>query len=105
MNGSVGDTDVNDSNIGRLKCDSSVGDCTVADSAIGNCIIDTSTGDIDIGIKGDKEGYSYDLATSTGDIDVDGREYDDDHNVSSGSGKNMIKAHTSVGDINVSFQN
>lgn len=104
VDGSVGDVDVTDSAAGRLVCDSSVGDCTVTDSTVGSCSIDTSTGDINIGIKGDKKGYSYDLDTSTGDVEVDGKKYDDD-DVPEGSGKNRINAHTSVGDINISFCN
>ena len=94
-----------DINMLRLYSDdvythTSTGDIDINDSAVSNLRSETSTGDVTIQLNGKEDDYSYDFKVSTGDIVVNGTEYEKNYTKDNGSDR-KIDINTSTGDINV----
>ena len=99
---STGDVTINGSELGRFTLDGSTSDVTVSSSSIDNIKIETSTGEVKLGLIGNEEDYTVEIHTSTGDIDINGEEYEKKYKRVS-SGINSINISTSTGDVDIDF--
>ena len=99
---STGDMKVNDFSTDRLIIEGSTSDITLQRIDFNDIDIDVSTGDIDILANGNNDDYSISLHTSTGDMNIDGIEYDG-KNFESVRGSKNIKIETSTGDIDIAY--
>ena len=99
---STGDVTINDSELGRLTLNGSTSDVTVSSSSIDNIKIETSTGEVKLSLLGNEEDYTTEIHTSTGDIDINGEEYEKKYKKVS-SGINSINISTSTGDVDIDF--
>ena len=100
---STGDIEVYDSGMGFFKMEGSTSDLTFKNVAVADVNIDTSTGDVKLSIDGNEDDYSIKLHTSTGDMNVAGREMDG-KNFELVKGNNKIVIETSTGDIDIDFK-
>ena len=101
LEGSTSDIEVLRMESDDAYCHASTGDIDINDSAISNLRCETSTGDVTVQLNGKSDDYSYDFKVSTGDIVLNGQEYEKSYTKDNGSDK-KIDVKTSTGDINVS---
>ncbi len=97
----TGDIDVNDSKIDSVKIEGSTSDIEFEDVETDDVYIKVSSGECELDIDGSAKDYSCSLSSSTGDIEVNGTEYEKQYTLNGGS-KN-ITVTTSTGDITVDF--
>lgn len=67
----------------------------------------TSTGNIELNVRGNRNNYTYDLSSNTGNVRVDGersREGNTGGRASSQGGENSIRAAASTGRIDLNFR-
>ena len=102
VNSSTGDVTMNNDTVNRFEVEGSTSDVTVTNSEINNVKIDVSTGEVALGLKGSDSDYSFDLHTSTGDINLGKDEYEKNFTRENG-GSNSVYVHTSTGDIDIDF--
>ena len=85
-----------------LFCDSSSGDIEINNSEIKIAECETRSGDVEIELQGNGEDYSYLIDTNSGDIKVNGRNYEEHYQKDGGSRR--IGINTTSGDIEVTVQ-
>ena len=86
----------------KLSASLSSGDFDVSKSDIKDISVSDSYGDVTLNVNGTTEDYRFDLSTSYGDINVDGKSYDD-HVVLDHGGDRSIDADLSSGDIDINL--
>lgn len=80
----------------------SSGEIEIYDSVIKNADFKASSGDIKLELNGNKDDYSYEVSVSSGDISINGDEFDG-KKYSGNEGKdNIIRVETSSGDVEIS---
>ena len=99
---STGDIKITNSEITWFNMDGSTSDLTVKSSEMDRVEVTTSTGDIELEIKGNEQDYGIKLHTSTGDMDVCGREIDA-KSYEGPAGTKQINIETSTGDITINI--
>lgn len=99
---STGDVTISGSELDGFTLSGSTSDVTVSSSTIENIKLETSTGDIKLGLNGTEDEYSIEIYTSTGDIDIDGEEFEKKYKKTA-SGTNSININTSTGDVDIDF--
>lgn len=102
INTSTGDIELSNDTLGRFEVEGSTSDVKVNNSEIAKVKISVSTGEVELGLKGDEADYSFDLHSSTGDIEIGNDEYDKNL-VREKNTANTIYVHTSTGDIDIDF--
>lgn len=63
-----------------------------------------NSGDLKLEVSGSAKDYRIDLDKSSGDVEIDGKEYDDD-GIYNESGSKEIKVKVLSGDVNIEFAN
>ena len=99
---STGDIDFINGFVSRFEVSGSTSDVTVNNSKIDSVNIAVSTGEVTLGLIGDESDYSFDLHSSTGDIELNNAEFEKNYKKDT-SGSNSIYVKTSTGDIDIDF--
>lgn len=99
---STGDVIINNSELDSFNLEGSTSDVNVKNTRINNITISTSTGDISMILKGEEKEYSFDIDTSTGDIEIGQDEFEDRYSKHT-DGNKQISISTSTGDIEIDF--
>lgn len=99
----VGDIKLDDIDCqGDLETYSGVGDLSVYGTVTGNMTSESGTGDMEIYLKGDKDSYNYDISNGTGEMEINGHEYEGvshEYQVTNNPGGSTITLDGGVGDI------
>ena len=99
---SVGDIEFEDADLGDTEIEGDTGNISLDGVAFENLTINASVGDVDISAKQDLSGYSMELDTSIGDVEVNGHNYDFQY-TKDGTTDRKIKVDGSTGDINLTY--
>jgi len=105
-------TDISNS-YGNVNCDEitcekfdtslSSGDLNISKADLKDITIDNSYGDVTLSLSMAKEDYTMDLNTSYGEIEVDGKSYEN-HLVFESGGTRNIDVTLSSGDVSIEFE-
>ncbi|MBR4343625.1 MAG: DUF4097 family beta strand repeat protein [Lachnospiraceae bacterium] len=101
---STGDIQMDNTSMEKIQVKGSTSDITFNNVQVDDIDFDVTTGDIKLLLDGKNEDYSIKLHTSTGDMNIDGIEYDG-KNFESQKGSKNIKIETSTGDITINYKN
>jgi len=97
---STGDIEISHSEIPWFIMDGSTSDLKVKSSEMNKVEVNTNTGDVELELNGNEKDYEIKLHTSTGDMNVCGREMDG-KSYESPSAEKKINVQTSTGDIDI----
>ncbi len=86
-------------NTDAINCITSSGDISLFNSEAGDISCKASSGEISMGLNSAEADHSYDIHTSSGDIVLNGVEYEKNFSKEAGAGK--ISLETSSGDIDI----
>lgn len=104
---SMGAVDLQDVNVSdKLLIEQSMGEIDFIGVCEGSADFSNSMGDTDIEILADEADYQYELSTSMGTLEINGKKRGDGMNATfeNGNGKHRITADNSMGDISLEFR-
>lgn len=102
IDNSYGDVSLNNINTNSFSNELSSGSLDITSSFLGNMDIYNSYGDVDISLSSPITSYDYDITCDFGDIEVDGREFENEvHSLNNHT--YTIKINVSSGDVDLDF--
>ena len=98
----VGDVDISNCELGDTSGESDVGDIDIKNCTFKNIELEASTGDVSVFVSHNLDGYSFDLNTDFGDIEVNEDESGNVYRRSDGN-EFKIVITTDMGDIDLKY--
>lgn len=102
---SMGDVKLLDGSFGEMVLTNNMGDITITGEVTGDVEANCDMGDVKTELSGAETDYNYELETSMGDVEINGRNYDKNMsgkaNISNPGAAITLTLNSSMGDVKV----
>lgn len=101
INEELGNILIENSTLGITNLSNSCGDIELTNCTTFDNIIENDLENVNISLNDNTDNYNYELTTSFGEIHLDGELEGSSYSVTNNSSANLIKIHSSCGDIDI----